>query len=964
MYGTFPELSTRSRIAVLVVFIACVAFAGVAGAGQAGGTAASIIGQVKDESGGVLPGVTVTATSPALQVPEVVGVTNEIGEYRLTPLPIGTYAVVYSLSGFQSIRRENLRLTAEFVATVDIALKVGALEETVTVSGAAPVVDVSSTGARTEFTQETLQLIPTGRNGIISLFAQTPSVRSNFDVGGSASSDTVSVRVYGIASESWQTLEGIVTTESRDTQGGNYFDYNTFEEARAQTLSNEANVPARGVYVNMIVKSGGNTFHGSSTGAWTASDLQSENIDGKLRSQGFNEGSQLKNRWDASYDLGGPVVNNKLWFYGGVRFRVQDRETLGTKPDGSPFTIYQSQGYGTGKLSYQMSKSNRLVGFYYWHRKVEIGGNNLNPLYAWEARSESYVKTPMGKLEWQGIRGNSLVASFQYSYWKWLAERPIPDGIGLSSNDIATLRIWGLNTAAGNDSGAWRGCSSFSQIDEPCRPMLRGTLGWYRPNWLAGNHEFNSGFDYIPNSTSRPWRPREVGDYRQVFNNGAPWQIVTVNAPAYPVTSANHLGIYVKDNWTIHRRLNLNLGVRWARDNGYVPAQCREAGQFAPAGCTEKISDKMWFSFTPRFYTAWDITGDAKTVIKGGWGRFAHWRTTDEVLPLNPFVGTVTTYRWQDRNGNMNYDPGEVNLAPNGPDFVSSSVTDTGNITDSIVNRDQKQPLEDEFSASFEREVMSSFAVRVSGRYSRRFNILRREYPLRPYGVFSIPITRPDPGPDGRAGTADDPGRTLTYYDYPAAYRGRQFQQNYLANDPDATQTYKTIELAGTKRLSNRWQLNASYSATKLNVPVAAYSALNPNEEILAANRAWEWLGRLSGAYILPMDVTLSMGFDHRGGLARARQVLLTGGTQVPSFVVNAEPIGSLRDPNTNILDFRVDKRFNLTTSRSMHVQLNIFNVMNVNTPTGVTYRSGASFLVPTGIVLPRIAEFSATYTF
>jgi hypothetical protein len=611
-----------------------------------------------------------------------------------------------------------------------------------------------------------------------------------------------------------------------------------------------------------------------------------------------------------------------------------------------------------------MTPANRLVGFYFWHRKVEIGGNNLNPFFAWESRSESYVTTPMAKLEWQGIRGRSLVASLQYSFWRWTALRPIRDDVGISSSDIATLGIWGLNNAAGNDSGAWRGCTSFSQINEPCRPMLRGSLSWYRANWLGGNHELHGGFDYIPNSTSRPWRPRAVGDYRHVFNNGAPFQIVTLNAPAYPVTSANHMGIFVKDNWTIHRRLNLNLGVRWARDNGYVPAQCREAGQFAAAGCTEKIPDKMWYSWAPRFYAAYDITGDAKTVIKGGWGRFAHWRTTDEVLALNPFVGTQTTYRWRDLNGNRVYDPGEVNLAVNGPDFVSSSVTDTGNITDSIVNPDQTQPLEDEFSASLEREVMSSFAVRVSGRYSRRFNILRREYPLRPYDAFNIPITRPDPGPDGRAGTGDDPGQSLTYYDYPAAFRGRQFQQNYLARDPDATQTYKTIEIAGTKRLSNRWQISASYSATKLNVPVPAYTANNPNEEINTMNRTWEWLGRFSGAYILPADVTVSVGFDHRGGLARARQVLLTGGAQVPSFVVNAEPIGTRRDPNTNILDLRVDKRFNLNASQSVRVQLNIFNVMNVNTPTGVTYRSGATFLRPTGIVLPRIAEFSTTYSF
>jgi hypothetical protein len=159
----------------------------LATAGQ--GTAASIIGQVRDESGAVLPGVTVTAKSPALQVPEVTGITDERGEYRLTPLPIGSYSVDYELTGFQTVRQQNLRLTVGFSAKVDVVLKVGALAETITVSGAAPVVDVTGTGTSTLFTRETLELIPTSRNGIVGLLAQAPGVRGNLDVGGNSMSD-------------------------------------------------------------------------------------------------------------------------------------------------------------------------------------------------------------------------------------------------------------------------------------------------------------------------------------------------------------------------------------------------------------------------------------------------------------------------------------------------------------------------------------------------------------------------------------------------------------------------------------------------------------------------------------------------------------------------------------------------------------------------------------------------------
>src|SRR5262245_27215057 len=133
-------------------------------------------GLITDESGAVLPGVTVTATSPALQVPSVTAVSDPQGEYRLTPLPIGTYIVEYTLSGFQTVRREGVRLTVGFTARLDVPMKVGSLEETITVSGAAPVVDTTSTAATTQFTRETIELLPTSRNGVVSLLAQAPEI--------------------------------------------------------------------------------------------------------------------------------------------------------------------------------------------------------------------------------------------------------------------------------------------------------------------------------------------------------------------------------------------------------------------------------------------------------------------------------------------------------------------------------------------------------------------------------------------------------------------------------------------------------------------------------------------------------------------------------------------------------------------------------------------------------------------
>jgi hypothetical protein len=174
-----PSRSPISCAAILCLMM----FAGSVITGQ---EAAGIIGQVTDESGAVLPGVTVTVTGPALQIPSVVAVSDQRGEYRLVPLPIGTYTVEYTLPGFQTVRREGIRLTVGFTAKIDIGLKVGSLAETITVSGATPVVDVRSTTATTQLTRETIELLPSSRNGIVSILAQAPGVRTLRDIGGSS----------------------------------------------------------------------------------------------------------------------------------------------------------------------------------------------------------------------------------------------------------------------------------------------------------------------------------------------------------------------------------------------------------------------------------------------------------------------------------------------------------------------------------------------------------------------------------------------------------------------------------------------------------------------------------------------------------------------------------------------------------------------------------------------------------
>jgi hypothetical protein len=385
----------------------------------------------------------------------------------------------------------------------------------------------------------------------------------------------------------------------------------------------------------------------------------------------------------------------------------------------------------------------------------------------------------------------------------------------------------------------------------------------------------------------------------------------------------------------------------------------------------------VWNSVAPRMHFAYDLTGDGKTVLKGGWGRFDYTRTIQrDIERLNRNTDAVAIYRWRDLNGNGDYNPGEVNLDPNGPDFVETK----GNELDdpaprAVPNPDEKQPKSDEYSVSIERELFARLAVKGTYIHSRYNNIRRTQNNLRPYSAYNIPVTNRDPGPDGVVGNADD-GGMLTYWEYSPDLVGAQFEELMLITDPNARQRFNSIELSATKRLANRWQFAASYARTRKDRPIhpdlrvpelraeaTVVGDFNPNDEINRVDNTSDWQGKLSGAYLAPYGITIGANFDHQSGDAFARQVLLEGGETIPDIVVNAEPIGTRRIPTLNLLTVRVEKNFAFRGQR-VTAKVDLYNALNVNTPTRLQPRAGDRFLRPLEIVPPRIVEFGLAYTF
>ena len=962
------------RCGLVVVLVGL--FTLVSSPAAAQGAGASIIGQVTDQSGAILPGVTVTATSPALQVPQVTAVTNEVGEYRLAPLPIGVYDVAFEISGFQPIRRQDIRLTVGFTATLDVQLGLSTVTESVTVSGAAPVVDVASTSGSTLLTNEILELSATSRNSVMSVLTLAPGVRSFTDVGGGQMMlENPASRAYGVGGSQWYTVDGVQNFRL----GTTFWDYNTFDEVRVQSVGADAERPTRGVQVTAVVKSGGNDFHGGGFWAGTNNSFQGNNIDEELEAAGISSGDALDSQYDLSGELGGRIIRNKLWFYSSARTRRAAYDVLNNfQPDGSPGQTINKQRIITNKVSFQATPGNRFIFMNMWEHGEEQKG--LSELVRYEAREYKTNDRPNTKIEWEGVRGSALIANLQFGHSRQDGTSPYlnsPQLVGFS--DLDTEVVGGDNVVAGETS--WAGFYHTT-----------GSVSWYKPNWGRGNHEIKTGFDYGFGATEVWGLTEKENNYHLRFASGVPDSVGFFNAPVGPHRDMRLFGAYVKDNWTMGR-LTLNLGVRYGNEQVSVPAGCRETATapsdvIFPAGCFNEVNLPTWNYLLPRLSAAFDLTGDGKTVIKGGFGRYGYMR--EEALPrrYDPNSIGYAVFQWHDLNGNNDWDIGETNRDLNGPDFIESTGHEFAAVAPNFIpNPDEKQVMFDEWSVNLERELMANFALRVTGIYTQTSNVQGQVNNFRPYEAYNIPVTNRDPGPDGRVGTGDD-GGLVTYWEFSPTLQGAQFEQFMPVTWPGnaADQNYKTLEIATVKRLSNNWQLVASYSTTKKNYPIGAPGLaratgfgtasptfspagdnagfLTPNTEINTTDNTWEWDAKVSGTYVFPADFIVSSSFHHTSGDPFARQVRFTGGRTVPFAIVNVDPIGTYRRPHLNVMTARVEKRFTFASSQTATISLNIYNALNTNTVTALQNRSGPDFLQPLSIVPPRLAEISLAYRF
>ena len=937
-------------------------------------SSASIDGVVTDESGAALPGVSVTATSAALQVPQLTTVTDGQGQYRFLDLPRGTYQVRFELSGFEPLLREELVLTAGFSARVNVSLKVGTLNETVTVSGASPVVDLTSTGGGQNVPTDLISFSLPGLKQMADIVQMSPGLTATdgFKPGAIGLNARIRFNTYGINSGNTNVT---VMVDGFKIIANSVPDLANTEEVDVRTYGNGAEVKEAGALINMITKSGGNEFHGRYSEAYMLQP--GGNISSELEARGLRVGTELQYFNDASADLGGRLVRDKVWFYGSFRDRRNETTRPGLQlnagPDGEWLTGDEPPAFPKSTL-----QNPTIKGQYQINRKFQFVADYAREVTRSDVDSQN---TPFGAQP-TSAPDFSHLAFEATQVFEWIPTRWKVELKGTPSERVFFDQQFGRSTyllnysqqpSCGTTPGTYNrntlmitGCGIQRESDFTMW-VADGSATLVPLDFLGGNHEFKVGYQISRRDITGNAQLTGSGNYHLMYDtvNGVPNQPVqleTTNAPVEPDNWDNVYSAYFSDQWRVNQRLTFNLGVRYDYQHSFVPEQTRPEGPFAAAETFPFVEVGKWHRFAPRIAAAWDVTGNGRTVAKATYGIF----NTEAAIAsnYNRYTTYQTVYRWTDPNRNGRFDLGEVNLDTNGPDFIS-----TTSAANNRINENLNLSNVTEVTASVEHELMPSLAVRglyvlkhVGSDYST-INV------LRPYSAFNIPITRRDPGPDGVLTTSDD-GDLVTIYDYDAAFRGSNFVGNQEVNRPEGRNDYyNSYEASITRRMTRSWSLLAAYTATKYHRYLVGIPQ-SPNDEYFDLDNEWRWAFKLNGNYNLPYDISLGGIVEVRNGVIGQRTYVFRATDasgaplrQLASATIRMEPFGTRREGNQTTFNLRASRMVPLPKGR-LNLSFDVLNVLNTNAITAVTYASGPSFGRVTDILPPRTIRFGAVYDF
>jgi len=467
---------------------------------------ASITGLVRDTSGAVLPGVTVEAASPALIEKVRSAISDSSGQYKITTLRPGVYTVTFTLPGFSVVKRENVELTSDFTATINADMKVGALEETINVTGAAPQVDVQRASRTTQITRDIIDTLPVSRN-VMSIGVLAPGVRqsSTPDIGGSRMTEQVGLRAHGLGGvDAEQLVEGM-SIQSLEGASQSYFDDMLQSEISVMTAAIPADTSGGGIRLNSILKDGGNTMSGSVFIGGTDGDWQSSNIDDALRKRGVNLGNGVAHIQQFTASMGGPLKKDKIWWFLAARHQSSDERVANVPeqfvaPDGTFFRGI-ADNYVRGpsvRLTWQATQKNKLSMFAqrWWKRKGLDFGADTDPR-ASTHRDPTHAHHYVGNAKWTSPITNKILVEAGYATAAFLWLGSSYPGTTVTTPFTPAWYAGARKTDTANNINPQcaytTGCRAwvYNGLDER-QENTRNTLG-FAVSYVTGSHNLKFG---------------------------------------------------------------------------------------------------------------------------------------------------------------------------------------------------------------------------------------------------------------------------------------------------------------------------------------------------------------------------------------------------------------------------------------------------------------------------------------
>jgi hypothetical protein len=618
------------------------------------------VGTVKDASGAVLPGVTVEASSPALIEKTRSVVTNGVGQFAIQDLRPGTYSVTFTLPGFSAVKRDGIELAGTFIATVNADLRVGGVQETITVSGEPPVVDTTS--ARTEQTIDgkTVAEIPTSRlYSSLTQLVPALNVQGN-DVGGSQGNVFSVFQIHGGRRNEGQVL---VDGMSGGYQGMGVSGYAP-EVGNAQEIvfslsGGLGEATTGGPQLNIIGKSGGNMFAGSFFVNGSGSAFAGSNLSADQKAKGLSTPLEPLKLWDINPSFGGPIKRDRLWFFATYRYQLNRQSVASmwdnlnagdnTKWTYAPDFSKQAEDDGVWKnhsirMTWQVTPRNKIVGWTDLHYNClhcDAGGSSSGLTFTGliasrEAlgRNENHPSN-LTQISWTSPVTNRLLLESNVqigpNFW-WGARQknswdpttiPVQDDALTINTPSGPVTYAGLNYRSAN----WSGHTGFTTV-------AQGAV-----SYVTGSHSAKFGGRWFKNDSTFPKNYYNDAQLKYNFRGGVPYQF-TMYADQASVQSQQQtiIALYAQDRWTFNR-LSLTGGLRFEHLGDHFGQQEMGPNRFLPTAVVFPEADGPLNlkDIQPRFGASYDVFGNGKTAAKFFLGRYVTTtNTVNEWLFYSP----------------------------------------------------------------------------------------------------------------------------------------------------------------------------------------------------------------------------------------------------------------------------------------------------------------------------------------